>query len=1347
MNTIRKIFVHLTHLKRPVWVLASVLLVATASVARAQITPPSYLGESSNVNYNGDLYRFHFTTTCAPDDLNCDCDEEIDDADSDGSITGNDWDLPNACLAEVDTNGDGILDAPQDINNNGVPDIVDPGWTGGGEGIAESLAHRLTAILDTYSAWGLRAPYFDEHPIDQSRAIWIHHDTKDEDDGSEYVGVYKYSHVELFAEYVQNSPFAPRETFTHEMWHAIQHAYGTITSSTGRWFTEGQAAMISDRVWPDIDDSPENSFFPDANLYLARPNWPNWIDSDGDGNLDITQTLGLLGTSYRAALWWTYLVEQAGTQYAGTTGEGADLLKDVLEKSLPPVGLVGWDAVDATLHERTTRGFDETFWDFTLANYARDFDLSLLDTASLGGRDPEQVLRYRDEGPVGSALRYGQVPRETIASQDLLTGQSNLVAGVVPLVDNANAIPSYGVYYYEGILPSPAGCPVAYWRVDGAPDSRLMHSFLLLEDRDGNGTQEVTGLARHQGDHFGRAVVNRPEYRTIAGIVSTGRETAGYAWQMGCEDVAVTIVEPSDAFPAAVGAPGNPGRFLVWIEVKGTSSGAPVVELDPLQSFAVQVGGVDAQVLNGDVVQNRYWLVVQAPEIPGATSGRAFDLQVELIDANANDDSSQSVVYELRPREQVLLLDRSGSMADEDKLFAAQNAARLFVDTVRQGDQLGIVSFNHTVSTDFNVTLVPDQGDAAGTRADASFSLDGLTASGDTAIGLALGSGQNLLNADPDTADDWMVLLSDGINTAGMSPNTVLSTMVAPADTRVHAIALGNSADHNLMRSIASVTCGEAFVDLCFHAVDEVEGTPVRASAVQGAELNMGLADIYLRIGESMANHQRLWQDAGNGKDTVTYTLDGTRASDALLSIFWACAQQPGAVKLSAPNNLRAIERSGVGHTVYYLPELTSGDYRIELSGNCEWRGALSAYVTEGVEMHAFVDTVEAERTLFQPAQLQVSLTDGYGPLAGAGVTATVYRFDGSQEQIFLRDDGIGPHDREAGDGVYGYSYDRVNGVERHNITFDIVASGKGFTRYRQLTYRPAQISRIDADGDGLPDAWQARYDVKYADDDPDGDNLTNEQEMNLGTNPINADTDRGGENDGSEVANGRKPQSAADDALPVLSDFWCESGQAEIILHFNPRTEIEQIRVLRADDATASTSFGDFKVIGEFSSRDGQIVDSDVKNGRNYLYVLQALANGGKTAGSYTIQQLCLPREDPFPPVSYIAINDGARTTDSHLVQLRMVQTFEGERPEITNVKLSNTPDIYNAKWTPFSEETQWKIEPDPDTGMATVYALLLDNAGNVSEQIFADSIRFSKGGGTFGANEFTIFLPLFKR
>jgi hypothetical protein len=71
-----------------------------------------------------------------------------------------------------------------------------------------------------------------------------------------------------------------------------------------------------------------------------------------------------------------------------------------------------------------------------------------------------------------------------------------------------------------------------------------------------------------------------------------------------------------------------------------------------------------------------------------------------------------------------------------------------------------------------------------------------------------------------------------------------------------------------------------------------------------------------------------------------------------------------------------------------------------------------------------------------------------------------------------------------------------------------------------------ASQAAIDGDGDGLPDYWENGYGMdpssgvgdNGAGGDPDQDGLTNQQEFQRGTDPLNADTDQDGAVDGLEV-------------------------------------------------------------------------------------------------------------------------------------------------------------------------------------------------------------------------------------
>jgi hypothetical protein len=72
--------------------------------------------------------------------------------------------------------------------------------------------------------------------------------------------------------------------------------------------------------------------------------------------------------------------------------------------------------------------------------------------------------------------------------------------------------------------------------------------------------------------------------------------------------------------------------------------------------------------------------------------------------------------------------------------------------------------------------------------------------------------------------------------------------------------------------------------------------------------------------------------------------------------------------------------------------------------------------------------------------------------------------------------------------------------------------------------WRGAGALAADSDSDGLPDAWEFLYFGNVAQDpsgDPDGDGLTNLQEYQLGTDPVLADSDGNGVNDGDEDFDG----------------------------------------------------------------------------------------------------------------------------------------------------------------------------------------------------------------------------------
>jgi hypothetical protein len=88
-----------------------------------------------------------------------------------------------------------------------------------------------------------------------------------------------------------------------------------------------------------------------------------------------------------------------------------------------------------------------------------------------------------------------------------------------------------------------------------------------------------------------------------------------------------------------------------------------------------------------------------------------------------------------------------------------------------------------------------------------------------------------------------------------------------------------------------------------------------------------------------------------------------------------------------------------------------------------------------------------------------------------------------------------------------------------------------------------ANAAVTDGDGDGLPDYWENSYGLdpssalgdNGAGGDPDHDQLTNQQELQYGTDPLNPDTDHDGALDGLEVQMNTDPLNPGSTAAQIL--------------------------------------------------------------------------------------------------------------------------------------------------------------------------------------------------------------------
>ncbi len=960
--------------------------------------------------------------------------------------------------------------------------------------------------------------------------------------------------------YISASERCIRSVVGHEMFHHVQFAYITF----GKWPQwamplEGTARMMQDKVFSDLDSWDAAGcccgYVGENTGYLANPNRTIW---------DLT---------YPTSLWWTYLSEQLGSTSATEPSGGSDFVVKLWQRAQanndPPD--VEKAVREAIALFTSSRSLENLFQDFTIANYTKQLDLSSAPTPSR--------FRYRDEND-GNSLVFGDVP---VISATLGT------AGTVGVL-------RWGARYLEAAATNcPAGGVIGFQGTGDAANYALVGikgTNRVTRILKSNSTASHALLQRSGSDAY---------TTLGAVITGTNISAGTIDFLFDCGSIKMSIREPALPEPIAyVGPLDAPERFLIKVRVSGPATlGSPSVEGLKTSDFRAYVGAKgaaadEADILSGSYVQGDYWLVAQAPEkAPGSAS--TYNLFVQLWDGSeiASAGAEAVVYYASRQVDQMLVIDRSGSMSEPagaPKITAAKAAAALYVDSARSTDQTGVVSFTgDTVETNTDATrLYPlTLMSVAGARSAAKTAIDSIVSDGWTSIGDGLEVGDTELMSVrgrpvPPT-ERWIVLLSDGMENEAKYWADVRSTLQTHK-IKVNAIALGPTTDQPLLQSIAADTGG------LYYYVDPPPATAaavgpgqaaMRAPAAGLPPLLVQLGNAYALAAERVQNHERIREErvvlSPNGTRTVSIPIKEGGITDALFSIAWS-----GGIKnVQVDDPLGNPVRNGVGgalvfvsgnHATFRVPVLADGSWDVTLSdggGGSDVLVILSGVNKQGAQMRLFFGAYGGAQYPFSTNQflvgqtmpILVSLTDRKGAVLGARVSAEVEHPDGSLDPILLYDDG-GHQDGGAGDGVYGGFYYRTTqgsrtgrydeGKYSKRGSYNVVVTATGednlgdtFTRVARGSfnvYEPVEQTVGDTDKDGLIDLYEKQHsclDYLTADSslDPDLDRLTSLEEFSAGLNPCDADTDSGGEMDGSEVKRGANPLHPVDDALPKPVD------------------------------------------------------------------------------------------------------------------------------------------------------------------------------------------------------------------
>lgn len=376
----------------------------------------------------------------------------------------------------------------------------------------------------------------------------------------------------------------------------------------------------------------------------------------------------------------------------------------------------------------------------------------------------------------------------------------------------------------------------------------------------------------------------------------------------------------------------------------------------------------------------------------------------------------------------VLCIDRSGSMIGE-KIALAKLGAKIFVDLVHQGDELGVTSFAGSPSVNFPLQEVVGES----TKTDAQNAIDAISAGGSTTIGGGLRTSlEQITGRGSKSASEIMVLLSNGQHNTGESPSNVIPDLQARG-IRVFTIGLGAGANVNLLKSIASQTGGEFF--FASSAADLPRIFTSISAEVRGGGLLKKVSDL-IRTGGRVL--KTIFVDKFLNEVTFALNWGG---SDLDLTLLRPDGTPVDPAVAAVDPNIEYVERNN--NEFYRIKSPMTGEWQliIDAVDVLDQELFTAQVIGETGEVNFMAYTDKDQYIFPEKVLIQAEVVAGY-QVASAEVTGTVDRPDGSSVNITLLDDGSLEHgDQFADDGTYSNLF--FDYTEDGTYTFNLVVDNK----------------------------------------------------------------------------------------------------------------------------------------------------------------------------------------------------------------------------------------------------------------------------------------------------------------
>lgn len=404
----------------------------------------------------------------------------------------------------------------------------------------------------------------------------------------------------------------------------------------------------------------------------------------------------------------------------------------------------------------------------------------------------------------------------------------------------------------------------------------------------------------------------------------------------------------------------------------------------------------------------------------------------------------------------VLIIDSSGSMAENDPRELRKEAANQFIDLAESDVQIGVVDFDERAKTLAELTFVDDGGENDSTVKDAIERIDAYEGT-NIAAGLQQGF-EVLSNSKTFTARKAAVLLTDGEDNEQKTLDTYVGNYVANGWS-VYTIGLddGVSVDRELLEDIAAETLEGEYYSVTLDNIQLVYNTILAKITLK----SVVLASPSGFINQGQTLEKPVSVDEWVTKADFTLSWRGSTIEMVLVDPGGAVITPDIAATLGINYQVAPT------YAIYTVDNPMQGEWKMRITGtDIPPEGEPYSIVVTGASdfvtnFLAFEPNYAIGDTVRIGIRISEKTGDTAQPIIGATTSATVVRPDGRIETLNLFDDGT-HNDNAAGDGIYAADYTNVDILGTYLIR---VSVQNGFSREIQQQIIVGAIDNVFVDG------------------------------------------------------------------------------------------------------------------------------------------------------------------------------------------------------------------------------------------------------------------------------------------